>query len=659
MGDLSGSAITQRSIDVYGITGEFTVLKQNDEQPIKVKYFQTVASNRVNNASGNANDLLAELKPMRERVNSEDLKDLRSLLQRDLSDYRVANDLVPYLQGRSSIVGFFPSILVALMPKGFLKGGHDAMYPRPEEISSSEKKHVKYDDFWNVENFKMGESFVSLARLSVNPVDTDFIVLDGQHRANAFRYLAGAFDDATDDSSIYSVFYQDCGSPEPSSFNAELPVTIVWFEGESGVPSSLISRKLFVDVNTTAKKVSESRNILLNDTELASICVTSFYSKVAELGYNLDSLSLMHTGFDCEGKFPSEFPKMTLFSPKTLHYMLSYFLLAVPRHMDLGNKIGNDSYGNFGTFHERLKDLCEGVNDELISKVTSGDSEALMKIDKIFKDKFINKLYKVINNFIFLKSHFSACKNIDKIINGTGAAERIGAWNKIFRGGEGLYNAFNQAEFDQGNLTGRIQTYKVAVDDINKEFTDLRSESLDGYDVAFASFSSQAGLTGFFMALESSFEIDGWSDDLIEKFLSAINSYTAQEWVIILTEYKRGVQLESSPKLWPSMREIFLRFIELKEESWTFFSKSTLHDFHPDYIFCKNIINEDLKGFHRSSPDEKPNSKDIDDWVSASVSRLKECLDKLSVKTCDEKLLRQKLNDFTEKRIDAFYPEEE
>ncbi|MFV2016664.1 MAG: hypothetical protein ACC656_14635 [Candidatus Heimdallarchaeota archaeon] len=139
MTDLSGDAITKRSIDVYGITGEFTVLKNNDEPPIKVKYFQTVASNKANDTSGNAIDLLSELKPMRERVNSEDLKDLRSLLQRDLSDYRVANDLVPYLQGKSSIVGFFPSILVALMPKGFLKGANDSEYPKPEDKSKGKK----------------------------------------------------------------------------------------------------------------------------------------------------------------------------------------------------------------------------------------------------------------------------------------------------------------------------------------------------------------------------------------------------------------------------------------------------------------------------------------------------------------------------------------
>ena len=659
MSALSGSVIRQRSIDVYGITGEFSVLKNSDESPIKVKYFQTVASNRADDASGNAMDLLSELKPMRERVSSEDLKDLRSLLQRDLSDYRVANDLVPYLQGKGSIVGFFPSILVALMPKGFLKEEDDVVYPEPEDISDADNKNIKYEGYWSVENYKMQEKIVSLARLSINPSQTDFIVLDGQHRANAFRYIAGAFEDATDDSSIYSVFYQDCDDPDAVNFDAELPVTIVWFEGDEGVPSSLISRKLFVDVNTTAKKVSESRNILLNDTELASICVTSFYSKMAENGYDRSKLSLMHSGFDCEGKFPSEFPKMTIFSPKTLHYMLSYFLLSRPSHTELGNNIGSDSYGNFGNYHGRLKDLCEGLSDDLISKVTNGDSESLFRVDELFKEKMIQNLYKVINEFVFLDTHFSACTKIDENITSSGAAERIGSWNKVFRGGEGLYNAFNQAALDRDSLTGRLNTYKTAVDQINDEFVSLRSMGLDGYDSAFLSFTSQAGLTGFYMALEYVFEIDGWSHELIEKFLAAANSYTAEQWVVILTEYKRQIQPESSPKLWPSMREMFLRFIEPKEESWSFFNGTSLQDFHPDYIFCKNNVNELLKGFKRHSLEVKPSNEDIETWINSSIEKLKECLNKVGVVSYDETSLRQKLNDFTNSRVTTLYPEDE
>lgn len=659
MSGLSGSVIKRRSIDVYGITGEFSVLQSGDEVPIKVKYFQTVASNRVDDASGNAMDLLSELKPMRERVSSEDLKDLRSLLQRDLSDYRVANDLVPYLQGKGSIVGFFPSILVALMPKGFLKENDTTKYPQPIAAPAQSSKIRDYGGYWNVENYEIDGQIVSLSRLSVNPVDTDFIVLDGQHRANAFRYLAGAFDDATDDASIYSVFYQDCGEPDAVNFDAELPVTIVWFEGENGVPSNLISRKLFVDVNTTAKKVSDSRNILLNDTELASICVTSFYGKLAALGYELNELSLMHGGFDCEGKFPSEFPKMTIFSPQTLHYMLSYFLLARPSHTDLGNKIGNDSYGNFGNYHERLKDLCEGLTDEMISKVTNGDNHALSEVDLLFRDKIIGPLYQAINKFNFLQSHFEACKTLDNIITSSGAAERIGAWNKVFRGGEGLYNAFNQAALERGALTGRLHTYKSAVDQINEEFVDIRSSGLDSYDNAYSTFTSQAGLTGFFMALEFVFERDGWTEELIIKFLAAINSYTVNQWIVIFTQYKREILPENSPKLWPSMREIFLRFIEEKESTWSFFNKSSLQDFHPDFLFCKNNLNGIIKSFQRSSPDVRPDVGLIEKWVKESIEKLRECLQQLNVPPYDETAMRQKLNDFASNKVNTLYPEDE
>lgn len=656
---IDGNAIQKKSVDVYGITGEFCVLKHADKAPIKVKYFQTVASNRADDASGNALELLHELKPMRERVSSEDLKDLRSLLQRDLSDYRVAYDLVPYLQGKNSIVGFFPSILVALMPKGFLSQLDDAVYPSPEDRSSEKRILKSYGNCWEVENYKIEEKVVSLARLSINPKETDFIVLDGQHRANAFRYLAGAFDEAVDEASIYSVFYQDCDAPNPEAFDAELPVTIVWFEGESGVPPQLISRKLFVDVNTNAKKVSQSRNILLDDHELAAICVTGFYSQLAELGYKMNSLSLTHSGFDCEGKFPSEFPKMAIFSPQTLHYMCSYFLLAKPGRIKFGASIDRESYGNFGEYHERLKDLCEGIDDSLIAAVRAGDSSSLAEVDALLKQNVSSKFYRVFNEFVFFKTHFKACSFLEEDIQKNGVVEISSAWEKIFKGGEGLYNAFNEA-VNQQALTGKLKTYKSAVDSVNDRFVEIRKQGITDYEQAFNTLTSQAGLTGLFMGLEYAFEKDGWDDQLIDSYIDALNGYSTQQWVVILREYKSGIVSENSPKLWPSMREIFLRFIEVKKPSWSFFSKSNLQSFHPDYLFCLNFVKQKFKAYRLDKPEERPSETIQSEWVNQSIESLVACLSAIGVESYNNDSIRQKVNDeFLSQELEKVYPIDE
>lgn len=65
-------------------------------------------------------NIIAELLPMGERVTASKLTDLRSLLQRDLNDQRIAQDLIPCLQGVNSRIGFFPAILAVSVTKGYL-----------------------------------------------------------------------------------------------------------------------------------------------------------------------------------------------------------------------------------------------------------------------------------------------------------------------------------------------------------------------------------------------------------------------------------------------------------------------------------------------------------------------------------------------------------
>ncbi|MEO7179158.1 MAG: hypothetical protein ABIW83_09965, partial [Allosphingosinicella sp.] len=254
---LAGTGIQKPVIKVFGVFGSFTV-GSADAKQVQVRYFSTVASGANSASAGNSLSLLKELKPMRERVRVSDLRDLAGLLQRELDDGRVATELVPYLKGTNSQVGFFPGILVALVPHGFLTQDKNVEYPRPGEgQDSGAAVSVDYGSFWTANRFKLDGGAISLGSLEVDPKTTDLIVLDGQHRANAFRYATGTFDAVQTGDSIYRAFYE--GVEAPTAFDAELPVTIVWFEANDAIEPTLISRKLFVDVNTNAKPVSESR----------------------------------------------------------------------------------------------------------------------------------------------------------------------------------------------------------------------------------------------------------------------------------------------------------------------------------------------------------------------------------------------------------------
>lgn len=651
MNQLPGKAIKKKALELYGTTGEFTVLKTFSESPIKVKYFQTVASTNKVQRSGDSHLLLDELKPMRERVESKDIKDLRALLQRDLSDARVANDLIPYLQGHNSSVGFFPAILVALIPSKYLESDSEIDYPKGSV--SDDQESTDYDSFWGTKNFKIEDTLTSLGVLTIDVRKTSIIVLDGQHRANAFRYLAGSFNDATDDSTIYSAFYQNCNKPQPDDFDAELPVTVVWFDGDdTSITPELISRKLFVDVNTTATKVSENRNILLNDRELASIATTSFYSVLAQNSYSTTSVSLMHAGFDCEGEnFPADYPKMSLFSPKTIHYMLSYFLQSNSRYLALNYKINSDVYRQFGSEISRIKDLSSGkFTDKLAKALKSGDSSALDKVTDIFQKEIAEKLIKTLNEFNFLKPHFTACTELQKHMDHDADGSEFGTWNKVFKGGEGLYNAFIIPE----NNGGKIGTYKSTVDKINKRFIDKRSGGDDRYSQAINSFVSQAGFTGFFMALLKCEQSDGWSDEFINNFVLTINKYDVDKWVTILVDYKSIVVPELSPKLWPLMRAVYLRFIEEKSIDWDFsFSGSEVQDYNTDYIFCKNTIDKKIKAWNINNDNTAPDIKVTNKWAVDALDKLESVLTSVSITLSNKQSIQSKLESYIESKWDV------
>ena len=124
MANLEGPTAGPATIELYGLIGEFRISRS----PFRVRYFSTFANPK---ASGGHADLLDELEPMRDRLDASALKDLSSLLQRDLNDARVAEELVPYLQGARSRIGFFPAILAVLVPKNYLQGSEN--YPSPEK----------------------------------------------------------------------------------------------------------------------------------------------------------------------------------------------------------------------------------------------------------------------------------------------------------------------------------------------------------------------------------------------------------------------------------------------------------------------------------------------------------------------------------------------
>lgn len=268
---------------LVGSWGEFT----SPQVDHRILYLSTTVRF---SAKGQADDLLhaiRNLRPVREVLDVHQLK-FKELLQRDIDDHRVAHQMVPYLLGSKAHLGatFFPPILAILLPR-------DAMDESKVIPKITESNKEIDDNKWAVTEserlFRLkrlsgsnGEVLRSmpLAELEWNSQLANLVVIDGQHRLMAMLAIHRTHHDEWGDEPRYKRIYQDSvkAAIARGGFDRdiELPLTILTFPELSGPKTPKLypaARKIFVDVNRGAKSPTQSRLILLSDTDLTNIVV--------------------------------------------------------------------------------------------------------------------------------------------------------------------------------------------------------------------------------------------------------------------------------------------------------------------------------------------------------------------------------------------------
>ncbi|GGI09349.1 hypothetical protein [Egicoccus halophilus] len=213
------------------------------------------------------------------------------LLQRDIDDHRVATQMIPYLfrNPLQNTPSFFPPILAVILP--ITRTAHSGYFPdvvgdpaTSVEVEGGQWRREEYGEFFRVDRLLDGdgqEHFSRYARLSWHRRNASLVVLDGQHRAMALLAIHRTVNDlwATDSQAdLYRHFYEEpvrrlmaTGLPE----DLEIPVALCWFPEVRGADSDpvAVARRVFVDVNQTARPPSEARLILLSDDNLIHIFV--------------------------------------------------------------------------------------------------------------------------------------------------------------------------------------------------------------------------------------------------------------------------------------------------------------------------------------------------------------------------------------------------
>ncbi|MES2670651.1 MAG: DNA sulfur modification protein DndB [Pseudomonadota bacterium] len=290
------------NVDMPGTSGSFSVAKKGEEsKAIEVKYLLTHVAL---GGGGHQQQLLDMLAPVREVFDLEQLG-FDEIMQRDIDDSRVSLDLIPYLldHSNSGLVKLFPPIVVVVLPLQPVSRKPASHYAK---ITTTTEPLVGYDghEFRITTAGTVGREQFQLREMlrpdkTVDPAHSvlrlaqgncALAIVDGQHRAMAllalYRNLTGGWSDAK--RAVYQQYYRVWPEEKIRGFDLnelQMPMIVCTFpqldEDYAGSMDVIrAARRVFLDLNKNAKKVSDSRNKLLDDQDMVSQCLRAVLANV-------------------------------------------------------------------------------------------------------------------------------------------------------------------------------------------------------------------------------------------------------------------------------------------------------------------------------------------------------------------------------------------
>lgn len=284
---------TGLNLTLEGSIGKFRIgtPASSGDKSIEVLYLETHIGFDPTVASNEA--MLRQLEPVREIFDFQALG-FDEIMQRDIDDARVTTDLIPYLLDSDArdTVKFFPPIVVVVLPVQSRVLRPDPLYPKVvrERVDNDPQRGVAEvirAGSVGAEAFQFEYPIVDevarqhdLARLKVNTNKVRLVIIDGQHRAMAllaiYRNLRDDWNHAR--RMPFREYYQEWTKSRILTFDLaeiQLPVVVCTYPGldaDYAGDFDIIraARTTFLTLNKTARKVSNSRNILLDDRDLIS-----------------------------------------------------------------------------------------------------------------------------------------------------------------------------------------------------------------------------------------------------------------------------------------------------------------------------------------------------------------------------------------------------
>ena len=463
------------ALDVHlnGTIGTFRVSSEDGKSAgVEVRYLLTHVT--LSEKQGQA-QLLSMLAPVREVF---DLKQLGfdEIMQRDIDDARVSLELIPYLLDTSTtgLIKLFPPIVAVALPLKPNSRVPDANYHMVERtrVDSADHKGIKEDritagsigeeQFEFFQHYRNETPLSEGAHLSLARDNCTLAIVDGQHRAMAllalYRNLTGGWSDAR--RSPYEGYYKVWPENEIRSYNLselQLPVLICAFPQLDGTMTQDIdvvraARRVFLTLNKTAKKVSDSRNKLLNDQDIVAECLRATLSYIKALDVKDNTgLRIWNVELDQEGDRVKIVSDAAFSGVSHLYHLTEHLLMN-------GHARGIEARGKVGAPRKRLDEAYErlGLKDELTSDQRTVNTRANYsdEIADTFRAKW-TALYVPVIDRVFGKLHpFAAFARATISLNQDLVSKRDTELEKMLFDGQATSRTFD--DFREG-LNRRVQ----------------------------------------------------------------------------------------------------------------------------------------------------------------------------------------------------------
>ncbi|OUR79629.1 hypothetical protein A9Q83_04325 [Alphaproteobacteria bacterium 46_93_T64] len=475
------------NLTLEGSVGSFNIgTGKVGQNSLEVRYFLTHMG--LDFTMGSSEELLKHLAPVREMFDFEEL-DFDEIMQRDIDDSRVSGELIPYLLDANShdLVKLFPPIVVVVLPT--LEGTNKPanLYPsvenfeRPPEGEIAETTQLLRSGSIGAEVFQFEQPIVDgrtlkhdLVRLKLNTNKAKLVIVDGQHRAMALLALYRNLKDDWSDAkrSPFKEYYEEWTPAHIEEFNLteiNLPVMFCTFpqicEGYKGdLDLKQAARAIFLTLNKTARRVSNSRNILLDDSDLVAVLLRRSLSEIKKKHlHSKYSLRIYNVELDQTDNRLKILSPIAITGVNHVYYITEHLLLnggdnnvngAKPRSGNFSNRTDLNAHGAMDRLTGR--DLLGAELAESTTRVNF-TKDAINKLGPIFDEKYGKYIISAFEKFAPYEIHNQAVLELDQLLD-TNGDRRL---RPILFEGQGIARVF---EDHRTNLKQKIRDGEFRTD---------------------------------------------------------------------------------------------------------------------------------------------------------------------------------------------------